>query len=476
MEEWTVASIVLAAVLGLLCLCCQLMCCCVCTQVAVQEEDMTKDDREFLVQSRGQAQERAAQNRPWAFDHQLDQPQQADVCFSCGTTSKRKKNVEGLSQVLESAAAAQQEAWMRAKEEIKEKMHREVGRKLRCEMRLMWLLPLLPLVAAPWTTCAGGSPTWVYLLYLPVLLRAKYIEYQLLQQLEVCDEMQQDLETACNQLLSCKVPWSLKLILEFCIGAFEHFDWFTDGAMPVQAAVCDPKATDVWATTFEASWFPIWVPLIRGLHFWGVLVIALVSAGLAQQFAATFRLGSGSRDVAKDNTIAADAAGLGSIAFWYERDEQVAKTQTQEPTSRSLATCLSKVIMENLVQLFLQASLYGIIFDDLDRSGHWKVLASMCVGLAMALYKLMPVWRYFAVGWTGLFREGALCKQRCSALFSILLVTAAYLSGLVFIAWIIAKIYFAFTCPDHLWGLTTGCVFMNSTAHAHSHHVDLWPF
>ena len=45
MEEWTVASIVLAAVLGLLCLCCQLMCCCVCTQVAVQEEDMTKDDR-----------------------------------------------------------------------------------------------------------------------------------------------------------------------------------------------------------------------------------------------------------------------------------------------------------------------------------------------------------------------------------------------------------------------------------------------
>ena len=124
----------------------------------------------------------------------------------------------------------------------------------------------------------------------------------------------------------------------------------------------------------------------------------------------------------------------------------------------------------------LQASLYGIIFDELDRSGHWKVLASMCVGLAMALYKLMPVWRYFAVGWTGLFRQGALCEQRCSALFTILLVTSAYLSGLVFIAWIIAKIYFAFTCPDHLWGLTTGCVFMNSTDHAHSHHADLWPF
>ena len=33
--------------------------------------------------------------------------------------------------------------------------------------------------------------------------------------------------------------------------------------------------------------------------------------------------------MAKDNTIAADAAGLGSIAFWYEQDEQMAKTQTQ---------------------------------------------------------------------------------------------------------------------------------------------------
>ncbi|CAE7314833.1 unnamed protein product [Symbiodinium sp. CCMP2456] len=398
MEEWTVASIVLAAVLGLLCLCCQLMCCCICTKVAVQEEDMTKDDREFLVQARGQAQERAAQTTPWAFDHQLDQPQQTDACFSCGTTSNRKKDVEGLSQVLETAAADQRVAWTKAKEQINKNMHPEVGRKLRCEMRLMWLLPLLPLVAAPWTTCAGGSPTWVYLLYIPVLLRSKYIEYQLLQQLEVCDEMQQDLETAGKQLLSCEVPWSLKLIFEFCIGAFEHFDWFTDGAMPVQAAVCDPKATDIWATTFEASWFPIWVPLIRGLHFWGVLVIALVSAGLAQQFAATIRLGSDSPFVPQDNALAADAAGLGSIAFWYERQEQLIRQEqisTQAPTSRRLATCLSKVIMENLVQLFLQASLYGIIFDDLDRSGHWKVLASMFVGLAMALNKLMPVWGFF---------------------------------------------------------------------------------
>ncbi|CAE7372140.1 unnamed protein product [Symbiodinium necroappetens] len=463
MEEWTVASIVLAAVLGLVCLCCQLMCCCVCTLIAVQEEDMTKDDREFLVQSRRQAQERAAQNTPWAFDHQLDQPQQADVCFSCGTTSKGKKNVEGLSQVLESAAAAQQEVWTIATEEIRKKMHQEVGRKLRCEMRLMWLLPLLPLVAAPWTTCAGGSPTWVYLLYIPALLRAKYIEYQLLQQLE-----------ALSVKVDNTVPWSLKLIFEFCIGAFEHFDWFTDGAMPVQAAVCDPKATDVWATTFEASWFPIWVPLIRGLHFWGVLVIALVSAGMAQQFAATVCV---YRSDVNDNTIAADAAGLGSIAFWYERaSERDATTQFQAPTRRSLATCLSKVIMENLVQLFLQASLYGIIFDDLDRSGHWKVLASMFVGLAMALYKLLPVLRFFALAWTGECCRGEVCKRGCSGLFCLLLLTVAYLSGLVFIAWIIAKIYFAFTCPDHLWGLTTGCVFMNSTDHARSHHVDLWPF
>ena len=44
---------------------------------------------------------------------------------------------------------------------------------------------------------------------------------------------------SASRLLSfpAQVPWSLKLIFEFCIGAFEHFDWFTDGAMPVQASI-----------------------------------------------------------------------------------------------------------------------------------------------------------------------------------------------------------------------------------------------
>lgn len=51
---------------------------------------------------------------------------------------------------------------------------------LRMEVLLMLICPFLPLLAAPWTTCARGSPSWLYVLYLPILARSKCIEYKLM--------------------------------------------------------------------------------------------------------------------------------------------------------------------------------------------------------------------------------------------------------------------------------------------------------
>eukprot|EP00438_Fugacium_kawagutii_P026084 Skav226875 [mRNA] locus=scaffold1187:215085:216155:+ [translate_table: standard] len=48
------------------------------------------------------------------------------------------------------------------------------------EVRLMLACPALAMMSGPWTTCAGGAPTWVYILYLPILLRSKWVEYQLM--------------------------------------------------------------------------------------------------------------------------------------------------------------------------------------------------------------------------------------------------------------------------------------------------------
>ena len=57
------------------------------------------------------------------------------------------------------------------------------GLTLRREARLMMVLQLLALVAAPWTTCRGGPPMFLYVVYLPILVHSKWIECSLLQEL-----------------------------------------------------------------------------------------------------------------------------------------------------------------------------------------------------------------------------------------------------------------------------------------------------
>eukprot|EP00438_Fugacium_kawagutii_P026092 Skav226883 [mRNA] locus=scaffold1187:380005:380841:+ [translate_table: standard] len=56
----------------------------------------------------------------------------------------------------------------------------ELGEVLRQEVLLMLVCPFLALLAAPWTTCEQGAPSWIYLIYLPVLARNKWVERQLM--------------------------------------------------------------------------------------------------------------------------------------------------------------------------------------------------------------------------------------------------------------------------------------------------------
>lgn len=51
---------------------------------------------------------------------------------------------------------------------------------LRREVLLMLACPALALLAGPWTTCAEGCPTWIYVLYLPILLRSKWVEWHMM--------------------------------------------------------------------------------------------------------------------------------------------------------------------------------------------------------------------------------------------------------------------------------------------------------
>lgn len=130
--------------------------------------------------------------------------------------------------------------------------HEKIGHVLRREMRFMLLFPIIPVLAINQTSCEKGMPWWGYLLYLPLLVRAKWIEVKIMQALN------EDLKS----IFSTPGFW---------LGCLEHADWFTDGALPVQAYLCGPSVTNHFAESFELSWAWPLAPVVRTLHFWGSL-------------------------------------------------------------------------------------------------------------------------------------------------------------------------------------------------------------
>lgn len=70
-----------------------------------------------------------------------------------------------------------------------------------------------------------------YLLYIPLLIRSKVIEISISLALE-------------------SFMWAY---LSVRLYAFERFDWYTDGAYPVQAWSCDARLTPGFAASFRES-------------------------------------------------------------------------------------------------------------------------------------------------------------------------------------------------------------------------------
>ena len=75
--------------------------------------------------------------------------------------------------------------------------------------------------------------------------------------------------------------------------------------------------------------------------------------------------------------VAADIPGFGAVADEYEKKE--------------FWNLISKVLLEIVLQLWLQASLFGLMFDFLNDMGRKKLLLSICFGLASAAYKIGQV-------------------------------------------------------------------------------------
>ncbi|CAK9073831.1 Hypothetical protein SCF082_LOCUS36062 [Durusdinium trenchii] len=299
----------------------------------------------------------------------------------------------------------------------KQQIQAKVARR---EMRMMLLLPLLPLLALPYTTCSEGSPLWLYAIYVPFLLRSKYVELELMQALPA--EFPDQAESA--------LPWGFWLWLDFLVfGPLEHLDFFTDGAAPIQAWYCDAdlnvsdRLAAAWAES-GASWV---APLVQRFRLWGLMAAVFVMGATAQLSIGTL-----------DAEFACDSATL--LGYAKLRD----RYQRENSMIRRAVVSISKVFLENILQLMLQTSLLALVFDYLTPPGRAKALFSISLGLFSAVKSTangLIVFISFAV---------------CYSCFALPLL-ALNLVGLAVVAWTLLKLLHIFQCPSHLWNFT-GCV------------------
>lgn len=311
--------------------------------------------------------------------------------------------------------------------------HEKIGHILRQEMRLMLLYPLIPLLLIRQTSCEKGMPFWGYLLYIPLLCRAKWVEIKIMRALN---------EDLCG-IFSMPGFW---------LGCLEHADWFTDGALPVQAYLCGPTVTEHFAESFEVSAAWPLAPIIRTLHFWGLLTLVLSFAALTQQLLGAVDSGEDRHD------LAADVPGFGAVANWYEEQDRDWSKAAEDGgclSERALLTSISKVFLENVVQLWLQASFFALIFKRLHHVGKVKLLISMGLGLFSCLAKTLPM----AVGLCRALASGSVRWQLGVA------VLCGQMVAVFGVAWTIAKLYQSFHCESHIWNLTSGCVPMEMIEH-----------
>mmetsp|Transcript_62457 Transcript_62457/g.140820 ORF Transcript_62457/g.140820 Transcript_62457/m.140820 type:complete len:503 (+) Transcript_62457:57-1565(+) len=299
-----------------------------------------------------------------------------------------------------------------------------VGAMLQREMRLKVFTPfLLPLLTFPWTDCHHGSPLWGYMAFLPLIARSKYIEVGILQKVS-------------------KKGWRAMLSISFVLGLVDHLDWFTDGLFPIQAFRCDMYATPYFLESLSQSLLWPLEYVVSIIRFWGVAALTLSTSVLALQAFGT--MGEGIAGLAS----AADVACFGAVAQHYEH-----LIPEEDKGLSQVVTTLLKVLLKNTVQLWFQASFFGLMFGKLSTWGKAKILFMMCVGIVGAISK------------TRLAAQ-VNCKQICRAWSSgrkdlagiVVMIIAAQLASLVMVGWVVLKLYKSFTCPTHLWNVSSGCV------------------
>jgi len=100
-----------------------------------------------------------------------------------------------------------------------------------------------------------------------------------------------------------------------------------------------------------------------------------------------------------------------------------------------------RVFLGNVMSMWLQASFLALTFDHETQEGRMKLVFSMVVSALQAMRRC----------------HSAVAKAGTAAFVVAFLI-------FVFIIWTAVKVFKAFSCPDHLWNLTTGCVDLSASS------------
>ncbi|CAE7864399.1 unnamed protein product, partial [Symbiodinium necroappetens] len=116
----------------------------------------------------------------------------------------------------------------------------------------------------------------------------------------------------------------------------------------------------------------------------------------------------------------------------------------------------TKLLLENLLQLWLQSSYLSLSFDRMDTFARWQAMASIGVGLLVAGGKGLQISAVVVpkLAWC------ARAVRQCDIPAIIMGAVPVFmmLAGFGGLAWVAAKVVFIFQCDSHVWNLSTGCV------------------
>lgn len=126
-----------------------------------------------------------------------------------------------------------------------------------------------------------------------------------------------------------------------------------------------------------------------------------------------------------------------SIEYWDQQEQSRVRKASFRYT---IVLLVSKVFLGNVIQLWLQASFLALAFTELGSTARCKICISLVVSSFQALVRCHSV-----------------------ACAGGLVGTVITLVIVMFVVWTGLKVFFAFTCKDHIWNISGGCVSLDGS-------------